>query len=67
MQNFRELALSLHRPALFPVPAFALQALFGEMAGMILASQRVLPHAAESAGYTFLHPALPTALASLDL
>ncbi len=63
----RELAHALHRPALFPVPAFALHVLYGEMAGMILASQRVLPEAAESAGYVFRHPDLPAALASLDL
>ena len=63
----RELGHALHRPALFPVPAFALRALYGEMAGMILASQRVLPKAAQSAGYAFRYPNLPTALASLDL
>ncbi len=63
----RELAHSIHRPAFFPVPEFALRALYGEMASMVLASQRVLPNAAEAAGYSFRYPDLPAALASLDL
>ena len=63
----RDLAAALHRPAFFPVPAFALRPLYGEMAGMILASQRVLPDAAEAAGFPFRYPNLPAALASLDL
>jgi len=61
----RALAAALHRPALFPAPKLALRALFGEMAGMLLASQRVVPAAAEAAGFEFRHPQLPEALASL--
>lgn len=57
-----ELARSLGRPAVFPVPGFALKAMFGEMAGMLLEGQRVLPQAAESAGYQFLYPELGSAL-----
>jgi uncharacterized protein (TIGR01777 family) len=57
------LARVLGRPHLFPVPAFALKALFGEMAeGTILASQRVLPKALERSGFAFAHPSLATAL-----
>lgn len=53
----------LHRPTVFPVPAFALTTLFGEMArGTILASQRALPKALEQAGFTFAHPTLSSAL-----
>src|SRR5512133_690017 len=38
------LARVVHRPALFPVPAFALNLMFGEMAqGTLLASQLVIP------------------------
>jgi uncharacterized protein (TIGR01777 family) len=48
-----ELGRVLHRPAILPVPAIAVRALFGEMADFILASQRVLPKVAESAGYRF--------------
>lgn len=59
------LAAAVHRPAIFPVPAIALRMLFGEMSGMLLASQRVAPKAAESAGYTFRFPELPRALADV--
>lgn len=53
----------LNRLALLPVPAFALTALFGEMArGTILASQRALPRALETAGFRFAHPTLSSAL-----
>ena len=45
----RALATALHRPAFLPVPKLALRMLFGEMADMLLASQRVAPVAAEAA------------------
>ncbi len=61
----RELARALRRPALFPVPKFALRALFGEMADVLLASQRVLPKAAEAAGFRFQFPQLGPALADI--
>ena len=50
----RELGHALHRPAIFPVPSVALKILFGEMSEVLLASQHVLPKAAESAGYRFV-------------
>ena len=37
----RELAAALHRPAIFPVPKFALHLIFGDMAQIVYASQRV--------------------------
>ncbi|MGA2881147.1 MAG: TIGR01777 family oxidoreductase [Bryobacteraceae bacterium] len=62
------LALALHRPAILPVPAFALKLAFGEMSEMVLASQRVLPTVAKSAGFRFqyqeLHPALENLLSA---
>jgi uncharacterized protein (TIGR01777 family) len=61
----KALAAAVHRPAIFPVPAFALRLLFGEMSEVLLASQRVLPKAAEDAGYRFQFPQLPAALADL--
>ena len=61
----RELALALRRPAMFPVPEFALRLLFGEMAGVLLDSQRVAPAAAEAAGFRFRFPQLAAALAAL--
>ena len=61
----RALAAAVHRPAIFPVPAFGLKLLFGEMADMLLSSQRVVPQAAESAGFKFQFPELGTALADV--
>lgn len=57
------LARVVHRPALFPVPAFALNLMFGEMAqGTLLASQRVVPRQLLAAGYVFRHATLEPAL-----
>ncbi|MEO8050622.1 MAG: TIGR01777 family oxidoreductase [Acidobacteriota bacterium] len=58
----RELAAALHRPAIIPVPAFALKILFGEMSQALLASQRVIPQAALRAGFQFQFPQLGEAL-----
>jgi uncharacterized protein (TIGR01777 family) len=60
-----ELAHALHRPAIFPVPKFALRALFGEMSETILASQRVIPEAALQAGFEFKFPDLHGALENI--
>ena len=58
------LAKTLHRPALFPAPAFALRLLLGEMADeLLLSSQRAKPAQLQKLGYRFLHPELPGALA----
>ena len=60
------LAKAMHRPALFPAPAFALRLALGEMAdALLLSSQRVLPRAVEKTGYQFLHSDLSTALKNL--
>ncbi len=61
----RELAATLHRPALLRVPGFALKALLGEMAGVVLASQRVLPKAAEAAGFQFQFTEVGAALKNI--
>lgn len=61
----RELARAVHRPAIFPVPKFALNLLFGEMAEMVLASQRVIPQVAQCAGFSFRYPQLDAALRSI--
>src|SRR5882762_4113494 len=60
------LAATLHRPALFPAPAFALRLLLGEMAdALLLSSQRVLPAQLQKLNYQFQHPDLATALAAI--
>lgn len=57
------LARVVRRPALFPVPAFALNLVFGEMAqATLLASQRVVPRRLLDAGYAFRHATLEPAL-----
>jgi len=61
----RQLAAALHRPAIFPVPAFALHILFGEMAGALLSSQRALPRSAVAAGFRFRYPELSGALTAI--
>jgi uncharacterized protein (TIGR01777 family) len=60
------LASALHRPALFPAPAFALRLALGEMAdALLLSSQRVVPSLLERSGYRFLHASLAPALAAV--
>ncbi len=59
----KTLASAMHRPALFPAPAFALRLALGEMAdALLLSSQRVRPKKLESLGYCFLHTDLKSAL-----
>lgn len=58
----RELGAALRRPALLPVPQFALRLALGEMAGALLSSQRVVPRVAERTGYRFQFPKLSEAL-----
>ena len=65
-EEFTErLAIALHRPAILPVPAFALKLALGEMSEMVLAGQRVLPTVAKSAGFRFQYPDLRAALENL--
>jgi len=60
-----QLGRALHRPAVVPMPEFAIKILFGEMAQVILASDRMLPKAALAAGYGFHFPELCAALNQL--
>jgi uncharacterized protein len=52
----KALGEAVHRPAIIPVPAFAVKLLFGDMAEIVLGSQRAIPDAAVRAGFTFDHP-----------
>ena len=61
----RALAHALHRPAIFPVPAFALHLLFGEMAQVLLEGQRVVPTAALAAGFEFHYKDIAAALRNI--
>lgn len=59
------LASSLHRPAIFPVPGFALKIVLGEFANVLLGSQRAVPEVLQQAGYTYVFPELKAALHDL--
>lgn len=59
------LGAALHRPAVLPVPGFALKLKFGEMASVLLDSQRAVPEVAPAAGFQFRYPDLGPALASI--
>jgi uncharacterized protein (TIGR01777 family) len=56
------LGKALGRPAVLPTPLFALKILLGETAGVVLASQRVVPEALNRAGFTFRYPEIQGAL-----
>jgi uncharacterized protein (TIGR01777 family) len=60
----RALGRALHRPAILPVPGFALQILYGDMAEIVTEGQRAVPGRATALGYRFRHPELDEALAS---
>ena len=61
----RALAEAVHRPAIFPVPAFALKLALGEMSEVLLASQRAFPDALQRAGFVFEHPDIFATLAQI--
>ena len=60
----KALGRALHRPAVAPVPGFALRVLYGEMAEIVTEGQRAVPKAALERGYRFQHPELDEALRS---
>jgi uncharacterized protein (TIGR01777 family) len=60
----RALGRALHRPALAPVPALAIRALYGEMAMIVVTGQRAVPARTQALGYRFEHPEIGEALAS---
>lgn len=61
----QQLARALDRPAVLSAPAVLLRTVLGELSHLMLDSQRVLPEAAASAGYTFQFPDLPAILADM--
>jgi len=52
----------LHRPAIAPVPAFAIKALYGEMSSIVTSGVRAVPAALLGSGYAFRRPDLDDAL-----
>jgi uncharacterized protein len=60
----RALGRALHRPAVAPVPAFAIRLLYGQMADIVLHSRRAVPTRPRALGFTYAHPDLEEALRS---
>ena len=58
----KALGRALHRPAVLPVPAIALRALYGQMAEIVTEGQRAIPRRALEHGYDFTQPDLDEAL-----
>jgi hypothetical protein len=58
----RGLGRALKRPAVVPVPGFALRLLYGEMSEIVTTGQRVIPERLQELGFAFRHPELDAAL-----
>jgi uncharacterized protein len=58
----RALGHALGRPAVLPVPGFAVKMLYGEMAEMVTTGQRAVPARLAELGYQFRHPQIEPAL-----
>jgi NAD dependent epimerase/dehydratase family enzyme len=55
----------MHRPAIFPAPAFALRLALGGFSTEILGSKKVLPKALLDSGFEFDYPHVSNALTAL--
>jgi uncharacterized protein (TIGR01777 family) len=60
----RALGRALRRPAIVPVPGFAIRLLYGGMAVLVIDGQHALPRRATELGYRHRHPWLDEALRS---
>lgn len=58
----RAIAQALHRPALLPVPAFALRLALGSLSDEMLGSRRCVPKRMLDAGFAFSHREIESAL-----
>jgi uncharacterized protein (TIGR01777 family) len=61
----RALGAAVHRPTLFPAPAFAVGLVLGEGAVVVTDGQRVLPTRTVETGYRFIYETLDRAFAAL--
>ena len=59
------LARALHRPAIFPAPAFALRLALGGFSTEILGSKKVMPKVLTDSGFVFDYPHVSNALTAL--
>lgn len=58
----KALGRALHRPAVAPVPAFAVKLLYGDMAEIVTAGQRAVPERPRALGYRYRFEDLDAAL-----
>jgi uncharacterized protein (TIGR01777 family) len=58
----KALGKALHRPAVAPIPGFAIRAMYGDMAEIVTEGQRAVPRRAQELGYAYRHPDLDEAL-----
>lgn len=61
----RALGAALHRPTLFPAPAFAVGLVLGEGASVVTDGQRVLPTRTLATGYRFRYETIDAALGAI--
>lgn len=61
----RALAKAMRRPNLFPLPAFILKVIFGELSTLLLEGQKVLPRTLLEHGFTFKYSFVDKALADI--
>lgn len=59
------LAHTLHRPCLFPVPAFVLKLALGEMSDLLIYGQNVIPARLSEEGFKFDYPELQAAMENI--
>jgi uncharacterized protein (TIGR01777 family) len=58
----KALGRALHRPAVAPVPGFAIRLLYGDMAEIVTEGQRAVPERALAGGFSYAHADLDEAL-----
>jgi uncharacterized protein (TIGR01777 family) len=60
----KTLGRAIHRPAVLPVPPFALKIIYGKMSSIVTTGQRVVPKRLQESGFNFKHTDLLEALES---
>ncbi|MCY9696714.1 TIGR01777 family oxidoreductase [Paenibacillus alginolyticus] len=61
----RSIAKAMRRPNLFPLPAFILKVIFGELSTLLLEGQKVVPRVLLEHGFTFKYSFVDKALADI--
>ncbi|TYP71807.1 TIGR01777 family oxidoreductase [Paenibacillus methanolicus] len=61
----RALGKAMRRPHWFPVPAFLLKTVLGEMSSLLLQGQRILPAKLQQNGFDFRYPTIESAMVDL--